>query len=223
LFSFMAGVTQTLEFTTGIIILPQRQTALFAKQAATLDVLCGGRTRLGIGIGWNDVEYVALNENFHDRGKRVEEQVTLLRQLWTQPLIDFEGRWHTIPDAGINPLPVQRPIPLWFGGNAEPVLKRTALMGDGWMPNYRQAADAISSIDRIYRYREEAGRADPDFGVEARLSYGDGSAEIWMSRVDEWRRAGATHISFNTMGHGFDTPGKHLAAVGLIADALSLG
>jgi probable F420-dependent oxidoreductase len=116
LFSFMAAATHTLEFTPGIIILPQRQTALVAKQAATLDVLSGGRLRLGVGLGWNEVEYISLGEDFHTRGQRIEEQLLLLRQLWTQPLVEFSGSWHTIPDAGINPLPVQRPIPIWFGG-----------------------------------------------------------------------------------------------------------
>jgi probable F420-dependent oxidoreductase len=118
LFSYMAAVTREIEFITGILILPQRQTALVAKQAATLDVLSGGRFRLGVGIGWNQVEYIALNQDFSTRGRRVEEQVGLLRKLWTEPLVDFAGQWHTIPDAGINPLPVQRPIPIWFGGHA---------------------------------------------------------------------------------------------------------
>ena len=129
LFSYLAALTQRLEFVTGILILPQRQTALVAKQAATLDVLCGGRLRLGIGIGWNAVEYTALGENFRNRGRRIEEQVALLRQLWTQPLVNFEGKWHQVPDAGLNPLPVQQPIPLWFGGQAEEVLRRTARLG----------------------------------------------------------------------------------------------
>ena len=146
LFSYMAGLTRQLEFTTGIIILPQRQTALFAKQAATLDVLCGGRLRIGIGIGWNKVEYTASNENFHDRGKRIEEQVEVLRKLWTDPLVKYQGRWHTIPDAGINPLPVQRPIPIWFGGHHRNVLERIARIGDGWIPNYGPPGSAKQSL-----------------------------------------------------------------------------
>ena len=136
LFAYMAAVTQKLGFTTGIIILPQRQTALVAKQAACLDILCNGKLRLGVGLGWNEVEYVALNEDFHNRGKRIEEQVELLRKLWTEPLVTFNGRWHTIQDAGLKPMPVQQPIPIWFGGHADPVLQRVARLGDGWMPNY---------------------------------------------------------------------------------------
>ncbi len=133
LFAFMAGVTQIIGFTTSIIILPQRQTALVAKQAATLDRLSGGRLRLGVGLGWNEVEYVSLGQDFHTRGKRIEEQIHLLRRLWTEPLVNYAGRWDTIPDAGINPLPVQQPIPIWFGGNSEPALRRAARLGDGWM------------------------------------------------------------------------------------------
>ena len=155
----MTAVTSELGFATCILILPQRQTALVAKQAATLDVLSGGRLRLGVGVGWNQVEYSALNENFRDRGQRIEEQVELLRLLWTKPLVNFSGGWHTIEDAGLNPLPVQQPIPIWFGGNADQVLKRIARSGDGWMPNYKTATDAIPSLDKIHKYLEEAGRS----------------------------------------------------------------
>ena len=222
LFTYMAALTQKIEFTTGVIILPQRQTALFAKQAATLDVLCNGRLRIGIGLGWNEVEYTALNENFHNRGKRIEEQVAVLRQLWTKPLVNFEGRWHHIQDAGLNPLPVQRPIPLWFGGSAEAVLQRTAAIGDGWMPNYRRVADAQLALDLIAGGLEAAGRRRSEFGIEARLSYGDGSPDTWLAILREWEAAGATHFSFNTMGSGFETPAKHLAAVRQFAKVLDL-
>jgi probable F420-dependent oxidoreductase len=223
LFTYLAAITQKIEFTTGVIILPQRQTAVFAKQAANLDVLSGGRLRIGIGLGWNAVEYTALGENFSTRGKRIEEQVEVLRLLWTQPLLTYKGRWHDIPDAGLNPLPVQRPIPLWFGGHAEPVLQRCARLGDGWMPQYRSAIDARPALDKLARYREEAGRSMSDFGIEPRFSYGDGDLSVWLSVIEGWQAAGATHISFNTMGHGFDTPLKHLAAIRLLADAIGLG
>ncbi len=222
LFSFMAAVTQKLEFTTGIIILPQRQTALFAKQAATLDVLSGGRTRLGVALGWNHVEYTALNKDFHDRGKRIEEQVQVLRALWTEPLVNFSGRFHTIPDAGINPLPVQRPIPIWFGGHAEPVLKRVAQMGDGWMPNHRRIADAQASLERLDEFLETAGRTRTDIGIEARLMYGDGNINRWEITLQEWQEAGATHMSINTMGVGFDSPEAHLNALKRFAKNVEL-
>lgn len=222
LFSYMAAITEKLGFVTGILILPQRQTALVAKQAATLDLLSGGRFRLGIGIGWNEVEYVALGENFRDRGRRVEEQVELLRQLWTQPLVDVAGRWHTIPDAGINPLPVQRPIPIWFGGHADAVLRRIARLGDGWLPNYRRPEDARPALESLDRYLEEAGRSRGDIGLEPRLVYGEGDLDALAALAGAWEGAGATHLSLNTMGSGFTRPDEHLAALRAFAETMGL-
>lgn len=222
LFGFMAAVTQKLEFCPGVIILPQRQTALVAKQAATLDVLSAGRLRLGVGVGWNSVEYVALNQDFHTRGRRIEEQIALLRQLWTQPLVNFSGRGHNIPDAGLKPLPVQRPIPIWFGGTAEPALRRMARLGDGWMLNYRTLADARPGLDQMDRYLAEAGRTRAGFGLEPRLPYGDGDPTAWAALVKEWGGVGATHLSFNTMGKGFDTAAAHITAMGAFAGAIGL-
>ncbi len=213
LFSYLAPLTNRLEFVTGILILPQRQTALVAKQAATLDVLCGGRLRLGLGNGWNEVEYTALGENFRNRGRRIEEQVALLRRLWTEPLVAFDGRWHHIPDAGLNPLPVQRPIPLWFGGHAEEVLRRAARLGDGWMPNYRQVEQARPALDLLYRSLEEFGRDPATFGLEPRLNFNLGGAAEWAAMLAAWQQAGATHLSVNTMGCGFTTPAAHLQAL----------
>jgi probable F420-dependent oxidoreductase len=213
LFGYLAGLIQHLELVTGILILPQRQTALVAKQAASLDVLSGGRLRLGVGLGWNQVEYAALNENFHNRGKRIEEQVTLLRRLWTEPLVTFQGKWHTIPDAGLNPLPIQRPIPLWFGGGAEAVLRRIARLGDGWMTQYRQAADARPALDMLKQYIEEAGRSPSQVGLEPRINYETGDPHAWEITLRDWQAAGATHLSFNTMGSGFKTPQEHIQAI----------
>lgn len=222
LFTFMAGVTRTLEFVTGVIILPQRQTALVAKQAATLDVLSGGRLRLGVGLGWNAVEYVALNQDFHTRGRRIEEQVALMRQLWAEPLITFSGRWHTVPDAGLNPRPARGSIPIWFGGQADPVLRRVARLGDGWLPNRATPAEVRSELDRLERYLAEAGRSRSEVGMEPRLRYGEGKPEDWLALAREWEAAGATHLSLNTMGHGFSTPEEHLAAVRAFAAAFGL-
>ncbi len=137
LFGYLAAFTETIQMTTGILILPQRQTALVAKQAAAVDVLTGGRLRLGVGIGWNDVEYEALGENFANRGRRSEEQIELMRLLWTQDVVDFQGRYHKVTHAGINPLPVQRPIPIWFGGGAPKVVERIGRLGDGWFPQFQ--------------------------------------------------------------------------------------
>jgi len=220
LFTYMAAVTTRLAFIPGVLILPQRQTTLVAKQAATLDVLCNGRLRLGVGLGWNTVEYTALNENFHNRGKRFEEQIEVLRLLWTQELVTYEGRWHNIPDAGLNPMPVQRPIPLWFGGYVDVVLRRVARMGDGWLPGHRSAEAARPALDALARYIEEAGRKPEDIGLEPRIHYGDGNPDEWLAILEGWRAAGATHVSFNTMGRGFDTPEKHLEAASRFLEAV---
>jgi probable F420-dependent oxidoreductase len=222
LFSFMASITQRIGFITGIIILPQRQTALVAKQAATLDVLCGGRFRLGIGIGWNKVEYDALEQNFHNRGKRSAEQIAVLRQLWTQPLVTFKGRYHNIPDAGLKPLPVQQPIPIWFGGAADDVLQRLAQLGDGWLPNYRTAADCKPHLDTLDKYLSEAGRTRAQIGLEPAAPYGDGNPDTWRTLLRDWEAVGATHIRFNTMGVGFDTPAKHLEALRKFAESVGV-
>lgn len=222
LFSFMAGFTTQLGFVTGVIILPQRQTALVAKQAATLDILSGGRLRLGVGVGWNEPEYTTLGENFHDRGRRIEEQVQVLRALWTNPLVNYSGEWHSIPEAGINPLPVQQPIPIWFGGHAEVVIKRAARLGDGWLPNYRTAEEARPALETLEKYLELAGRQRSEFGLEARIRFGDGNAVLWEELLAGWQNAGATHVSFNTMQAGLDTPGKHIEALHQVAASIGI-
>lgn len=223
LFSFMASATRRISFAPSIIILPQRQTALVAKQAATLDVLSGGRLRLGVGLGWNEVEYTALNEDFRNRGQRIEEQVEVLRLLWTQPLVDFHGRWHSIPDAGLNPLPVQQPIPIWFGGGAEPAIRRAVQLGDGWMPNYPSVQDARPALDLLERSLVESGRERSSLGIEARLPYGDGVPQTWRKLMEEWRLEGATHLSINTMGIGLSSPAEHIAVLRVFAEEMEIG
>ncbi len=213
LFGYLAGVTQRIELVTGIIILPQRQTALVAKQAAAVDVLSAGRLRLGIGIGWNEVEYEALGEDFHTRGRRVEEQVALMRALWTDEIITFQGRWHTVTAAGINPLPVRRPIPLWMGGGAEPVIRRIARLADGWFPQFRPDDRGRETLQRLHDYAREAGRDPGDIGIEGRASIGNGSPEDWAREVEAWRELGATHLGVNTMGAGLSSPTDHIDAL----------
>ena len=217
LFAFMAGLCERIEFATGIIILPQRQTVLFAKQAAVLDSICGGRLRLGVGLGWSDLEFIAMGEKFSERGRRIEEQVEVLRLLWTQPLVDFKGRWHTIPNMGLNPMPVQQPIPLWFGGAAEPALRRAARLGDGWMISSRSTAGIPAALEIVHAALESAGRSSQDFGLEARLPYGKGDPDAWNSQVEAWKKLGVTHLSFNTMGAGLEGAGGHLGAIVLFA------
>jgi probable F420-dependent oxidoreductase len=222
LFSFMAGLTQKIGFAPGIIILPQRQTVLVAKQAATLDVISNGRLRLGVGIGWNELEYTALNEDFHSRGRRVEEQVAVMRELWTKQLVTFSGRWHHLPDVGIKPLPVQQPIPIWFGGQSEGALLRMAHIADGWMTNHRSPAEAQPALATIARGLSEAGRSRSDFGIEARIPFANGNAGSWMKLINDWQAAGATHFSVNTMACGFTTAGQHMEALKQFAQAVSL-
>ncbi|OGT27108.1 MAG: LLM class F420-dependent oxidoreductase [Gammaproteobacteria bacterium RBG_16_66_13] len=223
LYTFMAAHTTRLGFFTGILILPQRQTALVAKQAATLDVLSGGRFRLGVGNGWNEVEYVGLGEDFHTRGRKIEEQVEVLRLLWTRPLLTHHGRWHHIEEAGLNPLPLQQPIPIWFGGHHERVLRRAARLGDGWAPSYRTAADARPSLDKLEAALAAAGRERRQFGLEVRLPFGDGKPDVWAARVAEWQAVGATHLGFNTLGAGFTKPEEHIAAVRRFAETVGIG
>jgi probable F420-dependent oxidoreductase len=213
LFSYMAGVTEKIRFVTGILILPQRQTALVAKQAASLDVLSGGRLRLGVGLGWNPVEYQSLNEDFHNRGKRIEEQINVLRCLWTDELVSFEGKWHSIPDAGLNPMPVQRPIPIWFGGHHKNVLRRVGHIGDGWLPNYRLAADAAPAWETIIKHAGEAGRNPAEIGLEPRLRFADDTPNDFGRQIEDWVSLGASHFSVNTMGAGFATPDAHIEAI----------
>lgn len=222
LFAYLAAVTHTLGLVTGVIILPQRQTALVAKQAAEVDVLSGGRLRLGVGIGWNEVEYAALGEDFHRRGRRIEAQIALLRRLWTEPLVTVADEWHTIPDAGINPLPVQQPIPLWLGGHAAPVLRRVATLADGWLPNFRTAQDAAPTLEMLDGYLDTAGRTRRHIGIEPRLHWKDGDAGYQAQVMEAWRAAGATHFSVNTMGCGFRTPAEHLRALREFSEAFDL-
>ncbi len=222
LFAYMASVTRKIEFTTGILILPQRQTALVAKQAATLDLLSGGRLRLGVGIGWNHVEYQALGQDFHTRGQRIEEQIELLRRLWKEPLVNFSGKWDQIPDAGLKPFPIQKPIPIWFGGHHDNVLRRLAEIGDGWMPNYRKAADAEPSISKIKRYLDQAGRDWSEIGLEPRLWYGHKDLKKWDRYMEEWRKLGSTHLTLNTMQSDLTGLDEHIVAMEHFAKAVEL-
>ena len=214
LFGYLAAVTEKLELVSAIIILPQRQTALVAKQAAEVDVLSRGRMRLGIGIGgWNYVEYEALGENFHDRGKRSEEQIEVLRALWTGELVTYDGRWHKITDAGINPLPIQRPIPVWIGGEVEAVLKRVARIGDGWFPRFSPDEAGRAAIGRLHSYAREAGRDPSEIGIDGGILIADRSPEEWASDVAAWGDIGATHLSVKTVKAGLSFPDGHINAI----------
>jgi probable F420-dependent oxidoreductase len=221
LFGYLAALT-SLELVTGIIILPQRQTALVAKQAAEVDLLTGGRFRLGIGLGWNAVEYEALGKNFADRGARMSEQVALLRLLWTEPAVSFEGRHERVTGAGLAPMPVQRPIPLWFGAQSERAYVRAGRLGDGWFPQVPPGPRLEEARAVVERAAAEAGRDPAKLGMEGRVSWGEGGVEKLAGQVQRWRDAGATHLSVNTMRAGFTSVDGHLAALESTAEALGL-
>ena len=213
LFGFCAGVTRSIELVTGIVILPQRQATLVAKQAAAVDVLSGGRLRLGIGVGWNPVEFEALGESFTNRGKRVEEQLEVMRRLWTRELVTYEGRWHRVPDAGINPLPIQRPIPIWMGGESEVVLRRAARLADGWitLQTFRPGPAAQQTIDRLHGFVREAGRDPTAFGIEGRVALAQVPPAEHAKELATWRAMrGVTHLCVNTMGLGLARPTDHV-------------
>jgi probable F420-dependent oxidoreductase len=221
LFGYLAGCTTKLGFSTGVLILPQRQTALVAKQAASLDVLCGGRFRLGIGVGWNEVEFTGLNENFHNRGRRSEEQVQVMQALWAAPHVTFNGKWHTIEDAGINPRPASGKVPVWFGGHHERTLERIAKFGDGWMPNaYPPDQSALEIFARLRSLTEAAGRDPAKVGIEVWVAMGSGAEADWADEARFWKQAGATHLclttTFNRRHHkriAGHTMADHLAAL----------
>jgi probable F420-dependent oxidoreductase len=213
LFGYLAGITQRLEFVTGILILPQRQAALVAKQAAEVDVLSGGRLRLGVGVGWNRVEMEALGFAFGTRGKRIDEQIAVLQQLWTTPLVTFEGEHHRLRDVGINPLPVQRPIPLWFGGMAEPVLRRMARFGAGWIPPGMSPDNARPVVAQLRDLLAEAGRSAEPFGIDVRATMARQPEDSWADYVQGWQDLGATHLCVNTMKMGYAGVGQHIDAL----------
>ena len=220
LFGYLAGVTTTLELVTAVLILSQRQTALVAKQAAEVDLLTGGRLRLGVGVGWNHVEYEALNQDFSNRGRRYAEQIPLLREFWTNDVVGFDGKYHKVDHAGVNPLPVQRPIPIWMGAGAranpvptDRVLRRVASLADGWFPQMQPGDDAKFTVERLQTFLSEVGRESSSMGMEPRINLADGNPEIWQAHAKAWQSMGATHVSINTMRAGLNSPQDHIDAI----------
>ncbi len=221
-FGFMAAHTSTIELVTAVIILPQRQTALIAKQAAEVDLLSGGRLRLGVGTGWNAIEYEALNENFHNRGKRQEEQIALMRELWAKDVVDFEGHWHRVTKAGINPRP-NRQIPIWFGGGAPAVIDRTARIGDGWIPIMGPNDDAKAAIQTIRDRMGDEGRDADSLGIQAQAQVRGGNEELWVTHANAWRDLGATHLAIATMNAELGSPQDHIDAIRRYKEAVDAG
>jgi probable F420-dependent oxidoreductase len=221
LYGYLVAVTTRLKLATAIIVLPQRQTALVAKQAAEVDVLSRGRLILGVGIGWNQVEFEALGMSFTNRGKRIEEQIAVLRALWTQEVVDFKGRWHRIDRAGLNPLPVQRSIPLWMGGGwdrqkrsiVEPALRRIARIADGWFTHLPANEDGRAGMEAFRRLVREEGRDPARVPVEGRLPAAKSGPEEWKRGIEVFREIGMTGVELNTMGAGYRAIDEHLDAL----------
>ncbi|HWG60910.1 MAG TPA: LLM class F420-dependent oxidoreductase [Streptosporangiaceae bacterium] len=218
LFGFLAGLT-SLELVTGIIILPQRQAVLVAKQAAEVDLLTGGNFRLGVGLGWNAVEYEALGADFSTRGRRIEEQVTLMRRLWTEQSVTFEGEHHRVTGAGLAPMPVQRPIPVWFGAQSPAAYRRAGRLADGWFPQMEPGPALDEARAAVERAAVEAGRDPSKLGMEGRVSWHGDATEL-AEQARRWQESGATHLAVNTMRAGLASTDAHLAALTSAATAI---
>jgi probable F420-dependent oxidoreductase len=211
-FGYLAGLTTSVELVTGVIILPQRQAVLVAKQATEVDLLSGGRLRLGVGIGWNAVEYEALAEDFKTRAKRFEEQIELMRLLWTQPSVTYSGSFHKVTGAGLAPLPVQRPIPLWIGASSPPAYRRVGRLADGWFPQMQPGPELDAALEVVRRGASDAERDPADIAIEGSISW-HGDLDEVAAALRSWADAGATHVAINTMGAGLHTVDDHLSAL----------
>lgn len=235
LFGFMAGVTHRITFATNVLILPQRQTVLVAKQAAALDVLSGGRLWLGVGVGWNTVEYEALGAEFGSRGARLEEQISLLRALWTQRIVSFNGRWHRITRAGIHPMPIQRPIPIWMGGASDRAIDRAGRIADGWFPGgsvidpFQRAPSRANpgrplggpgienwapQIERLLASARAAGRKPSAIAVGAQFNVLKTTpTDDFRSALEQKAAIGSTHMTIATERAGLRWPQGHIDAL----------
>jgi probable F420-dependent oxidoreductase len=221
-YGFLAGVTN-LELVTGVLVAPQRQTVLLAKQAAEVDILTQGNFRLGIGVGWNPVEYDALGQDFTTRGRRQEEQIALLRQLWTERAVHHQGRFDRVVGAGLAPLPVQRPIPIWLGGQSQPAYQRIGRLADGWFPQVAPGPQLDEALSTIQEAATTAQRDPKDIAMEGRADWRSGNLEGVIELIGQWRNVGASHVTINTMGAGLTGVDGHLKALTEAAEALDLG
>ena len=196
---FLAAVTTTIGLASGVLILPQRQTGVVAKQAAQVDILSGGRLRLGVGVGWNHVEYEALNEDWKSRGTRQREQVDVLKKLWCDDLVSYQGRFHQFTEVNITPRPVQRPIPVWFGGSSDAVVKRAAQIGDGWMPIMAPDHEAEAKLEQLRNHLSDCGRDTSAFGIEGWLRMDKADPDEWSVAAEGWRKLGADIVMLYPM------------------------
>ena len=214
LMGYLAAITTRPRFLTGILVLPQRQTALVAKQAAEVDILSGGRLMLGIGTGWSDVEYrgLGLGDEFHARGRRSEEQIELMRRLWTEPLLSFEGEFDSVPESAIAPRPA-RSIPVWIGGHAPAVLDRVGRIADGWVVGWARADYLPGAIEQVHEAARAAGRDPAEIGIETRARVARWSPEEQVQHARRCEEAGATHFSLHTLEGGLTTVQQHIDAL----------
>jgi len=196
---FLAAATTTIGLASGVLILPQRQTGVVAKQAAQVDILSGGRLRLGVGVGWNHVEYEALNEDWKSRGTRQREQVEVLKKLWCDDLVTYQGRFHQFTEVNITPRPVQRPIPVWFGGSSDAVVKRAAQIGDGWMPIMAPDHEAEAKLEQLRNHLSDCGRDTSAFGIEGWLRMDKADPDEWGVAAEGWRKLGADIVMLYPM------------------------
>ena len=196
---FLAAATTTIGLASGVLILPQRQTGVVAKQAAQVDILSGGRLRLGVGVGWNHVEYEALNEDWKSRGTRQREQVEVLKKLWCDDLVSYQGRFHQFTEVNITPRPVQRPIPVWFGGSSDAVVKRAAQIGDGWMPIMAPDHEAEAKLEQLRNHLSDCGRDTSAFGIEGWLRMDKADPDEWRVAAEGWRKLGADIVMLYPM------------------------
>ena len=220
MFAYLAAITQRIGFATGVLVLPQRQTALVARQAADVDLLSGGRLRLGIGVGWNHVEYEALGQDFRTRGARQEEQIKLLRLLFTEPVVDFSGRFDRVDRAALMPKP-SRSIPIWLGGHGEVAFDRAARLADGFIFFGGNSGQVVDDWKRLTDQLGTLGRSVEDFGADWVVLKRDSIGEL-TAEIDAWRKAGGTHVSVDTMDRGFESVDGHIVYLTSVADALDL-
>jgi probable F420-dependent oxidoreductase len=220
LYGFLAACTENVELVTSVMVLPQRQAALVAKQAAEVAMLTNNRFRLGVGIGWNEVEYDALGVPFGQKGARLEEQVVFMKRLWEEDAFSFDGEFHSMELASIFPRP-SAPIPVSFGGSAPAALERCARLGDGWIPLGSPNDKSAACIDIIRSTREQLGLDMSKFAIHAQAQYAGGDPDRWRSHAEKWQALGCTHLSIATHNAGDTNVDGHLARIAEYRDAVA--
>ena len=215
--SFLAGATSTIGLLTAVLVLPMRQAVVVAKQAAEVDFVSGGRLRLGIGVGRSPREYEATGADYHNRGRRIEEQLSLMRKLWTEEWVTFHGEWHQANDIGLTIPPVQRPIPVWMGGGSDRALERMGRMSDGWLST--KLEPTAGGMAKIRASAAAAGRDPTSVALEGRLEIQGTTPDAWAAGVEAWAEVGATHLTIR----GDGTPAEQIELARRFKDEVGLG